>query len=344
MQNSSAEGTVDALLELANLKLDEGDAEGAQELFTKVAALRKLELEAEAKRASQQTVPEHTATPSRPVLPAAPPANSSSTAVQSCTAHQEEEDDDWERSWEKGLPPLGPGTSSSAGPSTAAAGGPASQPGRQQASSSRPGGIGSVPSGGLAAARADAGSTGGSTDSARAASRSASTSAANGSSTAGKEHKGSALLSKDHVLEVFGLTQEVRTEDVQEWLDLYWGEVGGTRLVCPAIFWVDDAHALLVCPTVSSAKALMALEQDVLQLRPFSEACPKSKEVPDEELLPPRERPKTTAAVARRMLSHALHMPGLRDKSAEQKLAAERRAARQQRADKEAAREAVWDE
>ena len=57
----------------------------------------------------------------------------------------------------------------------------------------------------------------------------------------------------------------------------------------------------------------------------------------------PKERPKTNAAVAKRMLGHALGMPSLRDKRAEAELAQHKRASRQMKADKEAAREAAWE-
>lgn len=44
------------------------------------------------------------------------------------------------------------------------------------------------------------------------------------------------------------------------------------------------------------------------------------------DLLPPRDRPKTTAAVAKRLLSHALGMNQLRDREAERDLAQQRKA------------------
>eukprot|EP00955_Chlamydomonas_euryale_P021893 230955-Chlamydomonas_euryale.AAC.8 len=61
------------------------------------------------------------------------------------------------------------------------------------------------------------------------------------------------------------------------------------------------------------------------------------------ELLPPRDRPKTSTAVARRFLSHALGMPGLRDKSAEQQLAQLRQVKKDERREKDRARAEAWD-
>ena len=61
------------------------------------------------------------------------------------------------------------------------------------------------------------------------------------------------------------------------------------------------------------------------------------------ELLAPKPRPKTNASVAKRLLGHALGLPGLRDKGAEADLALQRRAAKEARQEKEAAREAAWE-
>ena len=61
------------------------------------------------------------------------------------------------------------------------------------------------------------------------------------------------------------------------------------------------------------------------------------------ELLAPKPRPKTTASVAKRLLGHALGLPGLRDKGAEAELAQQRREAKEARQEKEAARVAAWE-
>ena len=65
--------------------------------------------------------------------------------------------------------------------------------------------------------------------------------------------------------------------------------------------------------------------------------------LPPSELLAPKPRPKTNASVAKRLLGHALGLPGLRDKGAEADLALQRRAAKEARQEKEAAREAAWE-
>ena len=64
------------------------------------------------------------------------------------------------------------------------------------------------------------------------------------------------------------------------------------------------------------------------------------------ELLPPKDRPKTSTAVARRLMSHALGLPGLRDRAGEKDLAAARRQARDERRAKlkeaEESKAAAW--
>lgn len=157
-------------------------------------------------------------------------------------------------------------------------------------------------------------------------------------------------------------------------------EYASARVVCatPRLFMAASlltCHAWIPFPPPSSPPAMLLLqdEQELFQLRPFTEASAGAKamavsgeeRIPPgfvggcqgplwltyrwrqtfavlfqqparltqapvclprpPELLPPRERPKTTAAVARLMLSHALGMRDLRDRGAERDLAAQRK-------------------
>ncbi len=69
------------------------------------------------------------------------------------------------------------------------------------------------------------------------------------------------------------------------------------------------------------------------------------QEVSYEELTAPRGvRPKTTSAVAKRLLSHALNRPELRDREAERQLAAARRQNQQERRERQQQAAAVWDD
>lgn len=52
----------------------------------------------------------------------------------------------------------------------------------------------------------------------------------------------------DHCLEVFGLTSDVKTGDLQEFLDVVLPHVK----LQPRIQWSDDNHAVYVCDSVTT--------------------------------------------------------------------------------------------
>lgn len=65
--------------------------------------------------------------------------------------------------------------------------------------------------------------------------------------------------------------------------------------------------------------------------------------MPAKQLAPPAPRPKTSAAVASRLIGSALGMRGGRDKAGEAKLAAQRQENAAQRRLKQAQLAAAWD-
>ncbi|PNH11042.1 R3H and coiled-coil domain-containing protein 1 [Tetrabaena socialis] len=144
-----------------------------------------------------------------------------------------------------------------------------------------------------------------------------------------------------HVVEVYGLTTAIRTVDLEEFLEAVSPQDGRPL---PLVRWVDDNHALFVCPDGATALLLLQEEQDIFSLRPYEEASAASKAMAKAELLPPRERPKTTAAVAKKMLSHALGMNQLRDREGERDLAAKRKAAKEMRRERAAKLAETWDD
>lgn len=113
---------------------------------------------------------------------------------------------------------------------------------------------------------------------------------------------------------------------VQQAADFYLGAWLGT---CR---WVDDyrALALFANPRVaqSALQAAACLEpsaaQPMFSVRPFADASALSRAMPAIELQPPKPRPVTTAAVARRLIGGALNLK-LRDREEEQVLATARR-------------------
>mmetsp|Transcript_2118 Transcript_2118/g.6288 ORF Transcript_2118/g.6288 Transcript_2118/m.6288 type:complete len:112 (-) Transcript_2118:453-788(-) len=106
---------------------------------------------------------------------------------------------------------------------------------------------------------------------------------------------------------------------------------------------VDDYHAVGIFMTPSQARKALSAQPAGAQLRvrPFAEASAASKQLPDCELQPLKARPKTTSAVARRLLGSALGV-NLRDKDADKDLAEQRRAKREGQKAKKAALESVW--
>lgn len=104
--------------------------------------------------------------------------------------------------------------------------------------------------------------------------------------------------------------------------------------------WVDEQHALLLFSDPADVRqALKAWPPGLLvRVRGFLEASPAARLLPPEALQPAKRRPRTTTAVARRMIGNALSMcvcvrccvddvyhRRLRDKGAEEELAAARR-------------------
>ncbi|KXZ47745.1 hypothetical protein GPECTOR_33g627 [Gonium pectorale] len=144
-----------------------------------------------------------------------------------------------------------------------------------------------------------------------------------------------------HVLEVYGLTTATRSSHLEEFVEIFCSQEGRPL---PLIKWIDDHHALIVCPDRAIARCLLQEDQGVFQLRPFAEASAGARAVAAAELLPPRERPKTTAAVAKRFLSHALGRSDLRDRAAEKDLAQQRKAAREARKEREQKIASAWDD
>lgn len=52
---------------------------------------------------------------------------------------------------------------------------------------------------------------------------------------------------------MYGLTREVKSTDLEAFLNQVWDQCGGSEgKVQPLIRWVDDEHALLVCPDMTS--------------------------------------------------------------------------------------------
>ncbi|KAI3432674.1 hypothetical protein D9Q98_004218 [Chlorella vulgaris] len=147
-----------------------------------------------------------------------------------------------------------------------------------------------------------------------------------------------------HLLEFFGLSPAVRTQDLEALLE----RLCSSHAVQPTLKWVDDCHAVVICSDPKAARQLLeaatspsAAPTD-FQLRGYADAGSGTRKLPPSELQPPRPRPATSAAVARRLIGGALNMR-LRDKDAEQQLVATRRQQRQEREVRQKALDDAWD-
>jgi hypothetical protein len=59
----------------------------------------------------------------------------------------------------------------------------------------------------------------------------------------------------EHVVEVYGLTVDIKTCHLEAFLEAVWDSCGGSAgKFTPTIRWVDDEHALFVCPDIASGE------------------------------------------------------------------------------------------
>ncbi|XP_058399685.1 coiled-coil domain-containing protein R3HCC1L isoform X1 [Diceros bicornis minor] len=119
-----------------------------------------------------------------------------------------------------------------------------------------------------------------------------------------------------HVIEIYDFPQEFRTEDL-------------LRVFCSYqkkgfdIKWVDDTHALGVFSSPITARDALGSKHAMVKIRPLSQATRAAKakaRAYAEFLQPAKERPETSAALARRLVISAL---GVRSKQSKTEREAE---------------------
>ncbi|GBF89097.1 hypothetical protein Rsub_01814 [Raphidocelis subcapitata] len=306
-----------ALCDLANLKLGRGDAEEAEALLAEAYTLRKEQIEA------------------GPDGGAAGGASGSDGGAEASGGAEWDASDEWEPD----LSSLKTAAEFAAASSSGKGGGGGGK-GGGGGSRDGPDGPGGWRSGGGAGAAAAGWAVVGAADGARVRGRGAQRAGADDTAD-WNAAKASAPRARDlpHVVELFGLTRTVTTSALEDYLlDFHWGGLG------PTIVWLDDAHALAVFPCADAAAALLAAPRPAFAVRPYSQASAMAHEREAEELLPPRAaRPKTTTAVARRLIGQALgNSAALRDPKAEAELAALRKEKREARRARQQEQAAIW--
>ncbi|CAL8471544.1 g11086 [Coccomyxa elongata] len=142
-----------------------------------------------------------------------------------------------------------------------------------------------------------------------------------------------------HILELYGLTSADSATQVEAFVATL-----GSGPVDPVVRWINDNTALAVFTNPAGARAALEASNGSYSMRPFSEACDASKAMLASELQPPRPRPKTSAAVARRLIGMALNAPTLRDKAGEQQLREQRQNHQELRRERQKQVDASWND
>ncbi|TEA38264.1 hypothetical protein DBR06_SOUSAS110117 [Sousa chinensis] len=142
-----------------------------------------------------------------------------------------------------------------------------------------------------------------------------------------------------HVIEIYDFPQEFRTEDL-------------LRIFCTYqkkgfdIKWVDDTHALGVFSSPITARDALGSKHTMVKIRPLSQATRAAKakaRAYAEFLQPAKERPETSAALARRLVISAL---GVRSKQSKTEREAELKKLQEARERKQLEakqREDIWE-
>ncbi|XP_062988557.1 coiled-coil domain-containing protein R3HCC1L isoform X2 [Elgaria multicarinata webbii] len=142
-----------------------------------------------------------------------------------------------------------------------------------------------------------------------------------------------------HVIEIYDFPSEFRTEDL-------------LRVFCSYqkkgfdIKWVDDTHALGIFSSPITARDALSTKHLLVKTRPLSQATRAAKtkaQAYAEFLQPAKERPETSAALARRLVTGAL---GVRSNQSKAEREAERKqlqAARERKRLEAKQREDAWE-
>uniref|UniRef100_A0A8C6E9X8 R3H domain and coiled-coil containing 1 like n=1 Tax=Moschus moschiferus TaxID=68415 RepID=A0A8C6E9X8_MOSMO len=142
-----------------------------------------------------------------------------------------------------------------------------------------------------------------------------------------------------HVIEIYDFPQEFRTEDL-------------LRIFCTYqkkgfdIKWVDDTHALGVFSSPITARDALGSKHTMVKIRPLSQATRAAKakaRAYAEFLQPAKERPETSAALARRLVISALGVRSKQSKTEREAELKKLREARERKRLEAKQREAIWE-
>uniref|UniRef100_A0A8C5W1S1 R3H domain and coiled-coil containing 1 like n=1 Tax=Microcebus murinus TaxID=30608 RepID=A0A8C5W1S1_MICMU len=142
-----------------------------------------------------------------------------------------------------------------------------------------------------------------------------------------------------HVIEIYDFPQEFRTEDL-------------LRVFCSYqkkgfdIKWVDDTHALGVFSSPITARDALGIKHTMVKIRPLSQATRAAKakaRAYAEFLQPAKERPETSAALARRLVISALGVRSKQNKTEREAELKKLQEARERKRLEAKQREDIWE-
>lgn len=142
-----------------------------------------------------------------------------------------------------------------------------------------------------------------------------------------------------HVIEIYDFPREFRTEDL-------------LRIFCSYqkkgfdIKWVDDTHALGVFSSPITARDALGIKHTMVKIRPLSQATRAAKakaRACAEFLQPAKERPETSAALARRLVISALGVRSKQNKTEREAELKKLQEARERKRLEAKQREDIWE-
>nr|XP_020451980.1 coiled-coil domain-containing protein R3HCC1L isoform X2 [Monopterus albus]XP_020451981.1 coiled-coil domain-containing protein R3HCC1L isoform X2 [Monopterus albus]XP_020451982.1 coiled-coil domain-containing protein R3HCC1L isoform X2 [Monopterus albus] len=142
-----------------------------------------------------------------------------------------------------------------------------------------------------------------------------------------------------HIVEIYDFPTEFKTEDLLKLFQCY--QQRGFD-----IKWIDDAHALGLFSSPIAAREALRSKHPLMKLRPLSKSSSATKAIArssSDYLLPAKERPQTSAALARKLVIGAL---GVKSNLTKEQREAERKKLQEAREQKRLAakqREDAWE-
>ncbi|XP_076845530.1 R3H and coiled-coil domain-containing protein 1-like [Brachyhypopomus gauderio] len=142
-----------------------------------------------------------------------------------------------------------------------------------------------------------------------------------------------------HIVEIYDFPTEFKTEDLIRTFSAYQQKGFDIK-------WIDDTHALGLFSSPIAARDALRTKHPMLSVRPLSKSSSATRakaRASSDYLLPAKERPQTSASLARRLVIGAL---GVKSQQSKEQREAERTQLRQAREQKRLAakqREDAWE-